>query len=822
MQSIIRSSIKNKNIFLKNRGQFSITRNYCNDHNGSNNNDHSTISFEKFKENRELMKKKAELIKEITQSRLLGESDKILKLQQQISSIEKILDPKIEQFSVQSKEQKEAELEIWKRFLEKKGITTRSQLRSVSKYEFERFKATGLLDVESEKIRKDKEKENELKSINPKTGEKIPTRKITNAQRINADPIIRDAFPSPFVGNPNVESKEFEIVEQQEEEEEQENGVPKTKKEKMSALIAKMEEQSNKDPQFKLMVMNFLDDSIPLKDKLIFRDDFEISPETLKTFKFINNDVDSKESITEEERKAIKDAQQKLLDLQIKEIIKDYEINSKLEEKRLNILTRNNAILRHKINEIGAINEDGTVDMQRILNEPFAVENLTMYALEPNRTNFAGNYIYKNGEEMMLEEAHVIPYEILFEEDVESQKKLNKLKSTDNLTAFVNEDFSAKDIKEFLSEFTPTEMDVFKRIQSLLGKSIVEIALAPPSRNKINARLEREKANELLQLSDTFEDHVLLAPDEVEEFPSDDLLVPEDRVPITKEDTPVVKAFKERVVEEGRLQDLQTKINHINNQPEYESLQLMKDLKIKQYEEEKQLEKDLLETNDPMMIRNFIKYKYDQQKELINQKNEEDYKNHMSTLREVQQEVSQGSLSLLDSQPIYHPVTGKLYTPKKKNPKCLLCQNPNWQVDPINAPFLSLYLNQSGDILPRHYSGNCLKHQKKIARTIKQAKALGIFSYKKGTFTIHDPNLYNLSKSELEEYNKWYDGTYTQEELQQVYDEYHAIKLLETSQNKLTQEQSETSKQGQQEQLLLEFGMETNDLIKMYGKDRQQ
>ncbi|KAM9983830.1 hypothetical protein ACTFIY_000567 [Dictyostelium cf. discoideum] len=835
MQSIIRLSIKNKNLFLKNKGQISITRNYCNDHSGGSGG--GNISFEKFKENRELIKKKSELIKEITKSRLLGQLDTVNKLQQEISSIENALDPKIEQFSIQSKEQKEAELELWKKFLEKKGVVTRSQLASVNKFEFERFKANGLLDAEAEKLKKDKEKEFESKRpIDEITGKKIPIHKVTQAEKIRYDPVLRDAFPSPLVVDQKVGGVDEEIDFDEENDDDDDDGEfsLKNKESKIKMLIEKMEEQTNKDPQFKLMVMNFLDDGIPLKDKLIFRDDFKISPETLNSFSMMNeggdadqfNSSSSQIELSEKEKKVIGIAQQKILDLQIKEIAKDYKFNSSLEEKRLDILFRNNNILRFKAKEAGAIQKDGSIDMKKILDLPLGIEDLTRYSLDFSK-DFAGNYICQD-EQLLgsFDDGFTMPYQKLYEEDVKSQKKLDKLKSAANkLICFTDGKGSAREVEELFSEFSLSDMESLKTYISLFGNDLVEFNITGPfndsrSMDMVNEYIENEKERKKFMLKDTFRDHVTLLPNEVEEFPTNEILLPEDRILVTKEDSQMVKAFKDRVIQEGLLNDFQTKIELVNDQPQYESLLLMEDYKAKLYENEKQLQKDLLETRDPMMIRNFIKYKYDQQKELLDQKKEQEYNEHTSTLNEIIHEVSEGSLSNVDP-PIYHPVTGKLFTPKKKNPKCLLCQNPNWQVDPLNTPFLSIYLNKIGDMLPRHFSGNCLKHQKKIVKTIRQAKSLGIFSYKNGTFTIYDPNVYSLTNQELEEYNKWLNGTYTKEELQQVYDEYEASKELRFKPF-WTEDTADIPKSKQQEKVLMEFGMENNDLNRVYGKDNNK
>jgi len=45
-------------------------------------------------------------------------------------------------------------------------------------------------------------------------------------------------------------------------------------------------------------------------------------------------------------------------------------------------------------------------------------------------------------------------------------------------------------------------------------------------------------------------------------------------------------------------------------------------------------------------------------------------------------------------------------------------------------------MNTDGRILSRRFTGVCFRHQKKVARTIKRSRRLGVFTYKKG-FTIN-------------------------------------------------------------------------------------
>jgi hypothetical protein len=50
-------------------------------------------------------------------------------------------------------------------------------------------------------------------------------------------------------------------------------------------------------------------------------------------------------------------------------------------------------------------------------------------------------------------------------------------------------------------------------------------------------------------------------------------------------------------------------------------------------------------------------------------------------------------------------------------------------------------MNPHGRILPRVDSGNCAKHQRKIAHAIKKAVHMGFFTYKSSQFQIKAPYL---------------------------------------------------------------------------------
>jgi small subunit ribosomal protein S18 len=77
----------------------------------------------------------------------------------------------------------------------------------------------------------------------------------------------------------------------------------------------------------------------------------------------------------------------------------------------------------------------------------------------------------------------------------------------------------------------------------------------------------------------------------------------------------------------------------------------------------------------------------------------------------------------------------------KKAKKCVFCR-PSAQrpvLDPMNVSLLTMFLTPTGDIIGRRHNGNCRRHQRKLATTIKRAKHMGIFSYKYGGFTIYSP-----------------------------------------------------------------------------------
>ncbi len=59
---------------------------------------------------------------------------------------------------------------------------------------------------------------------------------------------------------------------------------------------------------------------------------------------------------------------------------------------------------------------------------------------------------------------------------------------------------------------------------------------------------------------------------------------------------------------------------------------------------------------------------------------------------------------------------------------CVFCKN-ELEIDYKNIELITRYVSSRGKILSRRISGNCAKHQRKIAREIKRARFLNLIPY---------------------------------------------------------------------------------------------
>ena len=79
------------------------------------------------------------------------------------------------------------------------------------------------------------------------------------------------------------------------------------------------------------------------------------------------------------------------------------------------------------------------------------------------------------------------------------------------------------------------------------------------------------------------------------------------------------------------------------------------------------------------------------------------------------------NLNNLRNDPIPHKKLSKKY--------CGFCKVGMSYVDHKEPEFLKKFLNPQGKILPPFYTGNCRKHQRIMAITIKRARQLAFLPY---------------------------------------------------------------------------------------------
>jgi small subunit ribosomal protein S18 len=60
---------------------------------------------------------------------------------------------------------------------------------------------------------------------------------------------------------------------------------------------------------------------------------------------------------------------------------------------------------------------------------------------------------------------------------------------------------------------------------------------------------------------------------------------------------------------------------------------------------------------------------------------------------------------------------------------CHFCQNKIKEIDYQDTDLLRRFLNPQGKILPARITGNCAKHQRKMAKAIKRARVAGLLPF---------------------------------------------------------------------------------------------
>jgi small subunit ribosomal protein S18 len=67
--------------------------------------------------------------------------------------------------------------------------------------------------------------------------------------------------------------------------------------------------------------------------------------------------------------------------------------------------------------------------------------------------------------------------------------------------------------------------------------------------------------------------------------------------------------------------------------------------------------------------------------------------------------------------------------PTYKGRRCKLCTEKAQHVDYKNVASIKRFLTKFGKIVPRYYNGNCIKHQKMVAKAIKNARTMALIPF---------------------------------------------------------------------------------------------
>lgn len=68
-------------------------------------------------------------------------------------------------------------------------------------------------------------------------------------------------------------------------------------------------------------------------------------------------------------------------------------------------------------------------------------------------------------------------------------------------------------------------------------------------------------------------------------------------------------------------------------------------------------------------------------------------------------------------------------TAGRSKKKCGFCSEKITYIDFKNIGLLRRFISQYGRIVPKYYSGVCLKHQKDLSNSIKRAREMALLAY---------------------------------------------------------------------------------------------
>ncbi len=76
---------------------------------------------------------------------------------------------------------------------------------------------------------------------------------------------------------------------------------------------------------------------------------------------------------------------------------------------------------------------------------------------------------------------------------------------------------------------------------------------------------------------------------------------------------------------------------------------------------------------------------------------------------------------------------GRRYVARPKF--CQFCTDKNIDIDYKNVELLSRFINETGKIRPRRQTGTCAKHQREVAKAVKNARHLALLPFEGDLWT---------------------------------------------------------------------------------------
>ena len=71
----------------------------------------------------------------------------------------------------------------------------------------------------------------------------------------------------------------------------------------------------------------------------------------------------------------------------------------------------------------------------------------------------------------------------------------------------------------------------------------------------------------------------------------------------------------------------------------------------------------------------------------------------------------------------------KRFSNKPKKKFCRFCSDATYEIDYKDPQVLKYFLTEGGKITPRRISGNCAKHQRRLALAVKRSRMIGILPF---------------------------------------------------------------------------------------------